>query len=192
MHAMPAKSIKKVKYNPHKKKFGISRLLYIIIAIIIAITFIVFSIYRPTIMRPKSKVQPNSSKEIPLFRDDGDLSILRARETVPLEIDIEIADEEPERMRGLMDRMNLPEFAGMLFIFNEEEMRSFWMKNTFISLDIIYINANKEIVSIQKNTQPQTTYSIPSERPARYVLEVNAGFTDKYEINPGDKIEFSY
>ena len=59
-------------------------------------------------------------------------------------------------------------------------------------MDIIYINANKEIVSIQKNTQPQTTYSIPSERPARYVLEVNAGFTDKYEINPGDKIEFSY
>jgi hypothetical protein len=65
------------------------------------------------------------------------------------------------------------------------------MKNTFISLDIIYINSQKEIVSIQKYTQPKTTYSIPSEKPAMYVLEVNAGFTDKYRIAAGDKITYS-
>ena len=58
-------------------------------------------------------------------------------------------------MRGLMDRLNLPENAGMLFIFAKDEPRSFWMKNTYISLDIIYINSNKEIVSIQKYTQPK-------------------------------------
>jgi uncharacterized membrane protein (UPF0127 family) len=64
------------------------------------------------------------------------------------------------------------------------------MKNTFIALDIIYINADKEIVSIQKYTQPKSTYSLPSEKPAQFVLEVNAGFCDKYNIRPGDKIEF--
>ena len=94
-------------------------------------------------------------------------------------------------MQGLMYRQNLPENAGMLFIFTNEEPRSFWMKNTYISLDIIYINSKKEIVSIQKYTQPRSTYSIPSEKPAMYVLEVNAGFTDKYGIHPGDKIDFS-
>jgi len=103
-------------------------------------------------------------------------------------LDIEIADDENERMRGLMDRLELPENAGMLFIFDGDEPRSFWMKNTYISLDIIYINSKKEIVSIQKYTQPKTTTSIPSEAPAKYVLEVNAGFTDKYGIGPGDRI----
>jgi uncharacterized membrane protein (UPF0127 family) len=95
-------------------------------------------------------------------------------------------------MRGLMDRFSLPDQAGMLFIFDNDEPRSFWMKNTYISLDIIFINSNKEIVSIQKYTQPRTTSSIPSDKPAMYVLEVNAGYCDKFDIKPGDKVEFSY
>ena len=107
-------------------------------------------------------------------------------------MDIEVADNDGERMRGLMDRQNLPDNAGMFFVFPNDEPRSFWMKNTLLSLDIIYINSRKEIVSIQKYTQPRSTYSIPSEKPAMYVLEVNAGFTDKYGINAGDRIEFSY
>jgi hypothetical protein len=115
-----------------------------------------------------------------------------ANNSAQIQLDIEIADNDEERMRGLMDRQNLPDNAGMLFIFPNEEPRSFWMKNTFISLDIIYINSRKEIGSIQKYTQPKSTYSIPSEKPAMYVLEVNAGFTDKNGINAGDKIDFSF
>lgn len=190
---MPGKSSKK---NPtqivKKQKIGPSRLIIIVFALIIALIFIVFSIYKPIRKKPSAIQNTSTSKPAPVFRKDGSLSIKLSKSPSPVDIDIEIADDELERMRGLMDRLILPEFAGMLFIFEKDEPRSFWMKNTFISLDIIYINSNKEIVSIQKYTQPKTTSSIPSEKPAMYVLEVNAGFTDKYGISPGDKIEFTY
>ena len=116
---------------------------------------------------------------------------MNSRNQPIVNIEIEVADEEAERMRGLMDRISMPENAGMLFIFEEEEQRSFWMKNTYLSLDIIFINSKKEIVSIQTYTTPKTTTGIPSELPAKYVLEVNAGFTDKYGISAGDKIDFN-
>ena len=190
---MPGKSSKK---NPtrivKKQKIGSSRLIIIVFAIIIALIFIVFSTYKPIRKKPSAIQNTTTSKSAPVFRKDGSLSIFLSKQTSSVNVDIEVADDDTERMRGLMDRLNLPEFAGMLFIFEKDEPRSFWMKNTFISLDIIYINSNKEIVSIQKYTQPKTTSSIPSEKPARYVLEVNAGFTDKYGISPGDKVEFTY
>ena len=187
-----AEKSKGKSHSPKYKKSVFSKPLFAFIAVILVIVFIVFSVFIPSGKKSQSVIQPSNKKTVPVFKDEGNLTIIRVNNSPPITLDIEIADDEAERMRGLMDRFELPDHAGMLFIFEREEMRSFWMKNTFISLDIIYINANKEIVSIQKNTQPQTTYSIPSERPARYVLEVNAGFTDKYEINPGDKIEFSY
>jgi uncharacterized membrane protein (UPF0127 family) len=175
-----------------KKKINIARLFFIIVAVIIALAFLLFSLYTPKRNKPIDRQSSSYSKPAPSFRKDGNLSIVLTENTSPIILDIEIADNDAERMRGLMDRQNLPDKAGMLFIFPNDEPRSFWMKNTFISLDIIYINSRREIVSIQKYTQPKSTYSIPSEKPAMYVLEVNAGFTDKYGINPGDKIDFSY
>ncbi|MFO7614988.1 MAG: DUF192 domain-containing protein [Bacteroidales bacterium] len=130
----------------------------------------------------------SSTATAPSFRHDGSLRIIRDQPE-PITLDIEIADTEKERMQGLMYRHHLPEMAGMLFIFDRDEPRSFWMKNTFISLDIIFIHSSGEIVSIQKYTQPGSSYSVPSEKPAKYVLEVNAGFSDKYGINPGNSIE---
>jgi len=190
---MPDKTpIKKVNKVIARKKLSLSRLILIILAAIIALAFLFFSIYTPKRNRPISSKSSSSYKSTPSFRKDGNLSIIRIENNSTIKLDIEIADNEAERMRGLMDRQNLPDNAGMLFIFQNDEPRSFWMKNTFISLDIIYINSNKEIVSIQKYTQPKSTYSIPSEKPAMYVLEVNAGFTDKYGIKPGDKIGFSF
>ena len=81
----------------------------------------------------------------------------------------------------------------MLFIFKEEAVRGFWMKNTYIPLDIIFINNNFEIINIAENVQPCKedpceTYS--SEIPIRYVVEVNGGFTEKKEIGIGDTIRF--
>ena len=183
-HKKPIKSQK-------TKKIVSSKLIIVVAAVIIAVAFLVFSTYTPPGKKPSANKASSTSKSAPSFRKDGILSILMSREPSPVQLDIEIADEEAERMRGLMDRFLLPENSGMLFIFQDEEPRSFWMKNTYISLDIIYINSNKEIVSIQKYTQPQTTTSIPSERPAMYVLEVNAGLSDRLGINPGDKIEFT-
>jgi uncharacterized membrane protein (UPF0127 family) len=183
------KDNKLYKKNP-RKKLTFSQLIFIILASVIAIAFLLFSTYTPKRDKTKAKQSSSYSKSVPSFRKDGSLSIISAKNPSPIILDIEVADEEAERMRGLMDRLNLSENAGMLFIFPNEEPRSFWMKNTYISLDIIYINSQKEIVSIQKYTEPKSTYSIPSEKPARYVLEVNAGFTDKFGINPGDKIEY--
>ncbi len=106
-------------------------------------------------------------------------------------IDIEIADNEYERTQGLMYRSSMPDSAGMLFIFEHSQLRSFWMKNTIIPLDIIYFNENKEIVTIHKYTTPFSEASIFSYKRAQYVVEVNAGFCDRYKIMEGDRIVFS-
>lgn len=182
--------IKKANQRRTHKKPGLTQLIFIILAVIIAIIFIFFGTYTPKRIKPDPKQSSSVSASAPSFRKDGSLSIIMAGNPSPVTLDIEIADEESERVRGLMDRLILPDNAGMFFIFPNDAPRSFWMKNTYIPLDIIYINSDKEIVSIQKYTQPKTTYSIPSEKPAMYVLEVNAGFTDKIGISPGDKIEF--
>ena len=99
---------------------------------------------------------------------------------------VEIADEPAEWTQGLMYRTSLPQNHGMLFDFGKEAPRNFWMKNTKIPLDMIFIGENKQIVQITTQAQPCTsepcqTYSSP---PARYVLEINAGFSK--ETHMGD------
>ena len=106
------------------------------------------------------------------------------------QIDIEVADDDAERAQGLMNRPWMEETQGMLFIMENEERQSFWMRNTIIPLDIIYVSADKRIVSIAKDTQPFSEKSIPSAGPAKYVVEVIAGFSDKYGLKAGDRIEF--
>ena len=101
---------------------------------------------------------------------------------------VEIADDPMERQLGLMFRTELPRDHGMLFDFVAEGARSFWMKNTPLPLDIIYARADGTIVSIAKNTTPYSTKGIPSEGPARFVLEVNAGIADEIGLVPGDRL----
>jgi uncharacterized membrane protein (UPF0127 family) len=103
---------------------------------------------------------------------------------------VEIADTTAERTRGLMFRQLLTDDFGMLFIFGTESFRSFWMRNTFVSLDIIFIDESGEIVSIGENTEPLSDTSVRSEAPAKYVLEVPAGTTETLGIDAGDHIEF--
>ena len=105
---------------------------------------------------------------------------------------IDVSDNSLERTQGLMFRSSLDENKGMLFIFPESGLYSFWMKNTLIPLDIIWINKNLEVIDIKKNIQPCVTetcnnYSPSSE--ALYVLEINSNLTEKYGINVGDKVE---
>jgi len=90
-----------------------------------------------------------------------------------------------------MYRNELPAFGGMLFIFPQESPLSFWMKNTSLPLDIIYINADFTIVHIAENTTPYSTAQIPSKQPAKYVLEVNGGFCQHHGIVAEDRVEFS-
>lgn len=127
----------------------------------------------------------------PVFTKEGELYFLsKVNNDTIRKIDIELATNDAERAQGLMDRKSMTDEQGMLFIFPKEEEQAFWMKNTYISLDIIYVDENREIVSIQKYTTPLSEESLPSFKKAQYVVEVNAGFCDKYHIAYGDKIAY--
>ncbi len=107
---------------------------------------------------------------------------------------VEVADDDASRTRGLMFRDTMADDRGMLFIFDDERPRSFWMKNTRIPLDIIYIDRNFEVVSISADTPPcrsrsRRCPSYPSDGPARYVLEINGGLAAELGLTPGDRIE---
>jgi uncharacterized membrane protein (UPF0127 family) len=127
----------------------------------------------------------------PAFIKNGQLLFIKKDKNEPIKtIDIEVADNEAKRIQGLMWRRSLSDGTGMLFIFEDERPISFWMKNTYISLDIIYINKAMDIVSIQDNTTPFSEMPIPSGKPAQYVVEVMAGFCNNYNIETGDKVKF--
>lgn len=127
----------------------------------------------------------------PQFKKEGELEFLRKNQKEPVrKIDVELAENDDERSQGLMYRRSMDDLKGMLFIFPQEEPQSFWMKNTVIPLDIIYVNSKMEIVKIFKNTVPFSEKSLPSEKPATYVVEVIGGYTDKYGIKEGDLISY--
>jgi len=139
------------------------------------------------------KETPTTSKDkvVVKFKKEGTLQLKKAKsDSIVQTLDIEIADNEYETQTGLMYRSQLGQNQGMLFIFPDMQMRSFYMKNTKIPLDIIYINDQMEIVSFQKNAKPFDETSLPSDAPAKYVLEINAGLSDSWQLEVDDKIEF--
>jgi uncharacterized membrane protein (UPF0127 family) len=101
---------------------------------------------------------------------------------------VEMATTAEEKETGLMYRKELPDGKGMLFDFSPEQQVSMWMKNTYISLDMIFIRADGRILRIAENTEPLSTRIIPSGGPAKGVLEVIAGTAKKYGIAPGDRV----
>lgn len=107
----------------------------------------------------------------------------------PVQVSVEIADTPQKRSFGLMYRKDLPQSHGMLFLFPREAPLSFWMKNTPLPLDIIYINAARTVVSIAANTTPFSEEPLPSAGPAQFVLEVNAGFCQKHGIIVGARVD---
>lgn len=125
------------------------------------------------------------------FTKQGELAFISAKGDTISKIDVEVADDPAKRTRGLMFRDKMAENQGMIFLFDKEEEQSFWMHNTILPLDIIYINSRMEIVSIIKNAEPFNDTALPSLKPAQYVVEVNAGYTNKYNIKKGDKIVWS-
>jgi uncharacterized membrane protein (UPF0127 family) len=101
---------------------------------------------------------------------------------------VEIADNDADRARGLMFRKELPEGKGMLFDFKTEQDVSFWMQNTYIPLDMLFIRADGQILRIAENTEPLSTRLIPSGGQVRAVLEVIGGTARKFGIVPGDRV----
>ena len=106
-------------------------------------------------------------------------------------VEVAVADDDETRSEGLMDVYELPGDAGMLFIFDDESPRSFWMANTPLSLDILFVNAEMEIIRIHRQTSPYSRENILSEGPAKYTIEVNAGYTQQHDIMEGMRVRFN-
>jgi len=126
----------------------------------------------------KTGIYENQSKGLYSITIDG----------FPLKV--EIAQTDDSRMDGLMFRENLPENQGMLFAFPYQKILSFWMRNTYIPLDIAFIDENGVIVDIQHMKPLDDSVNYISNAPALYALEVNPGWLKKHDINLGSRVEF--
>jgi len=106
----------------------------------------------------------------------------------PVRFNVAVADDEAEREKGLMWRSVLDEHEGMLFDFHRAEPVAFWMKNTLIPLDMIFIGADGRIVNIAENTRPYSLDPVPSAGPVLAVLEIGGGLSAEMGIKPGDRV----
>ncbi|MGH1386583.1 DUF192 domain-containing protein [Kordia sp.] len=124
------------------------------------------------------------------FTKEGELTLAKVSGEDIITLDVEFAETNYERETGLMYRKSMKDNQAMLFIFSSSFPRNFYMKNTYIPLDIIYLDENKKIVSFQENAKPLNEEGLPSEVPAMYVLEVKAGLAEKWLLEIGDTITF--
>lgn len=108
----------------------------------------------------------------------------------PVKLLVETADTEARRRRGLMHRTHLAKDSGMLFVFDHPDRVMFWMKDTPLPLDIIFLSEELVVLYIEENTIPFSTAVITSPREVKYALEVPAGFCAKKQIHPGDTMSF--
>ncbi len=185
------KNIPSEKSKTGKKKIII--IAGLTVAAILIIFFVLKLLVKTENISDSNQVENKMQKENAFpFKKQGELSFLSKENKVISTIEIEIAETEETRAQGLMYRTKLEQKQGMLFIFMFEEMQSFWMKNTFLPLDILFVNAKKEIIKIHSNTTPfQENPGYESGKPAMYVVEVNGGYCDKQKIKEGDKLIFS-
>ena len=117
-----------------------------------------------------------------------DVLVITATKHACYRFDIYLALSYEQQKRGLMFVRELPDTTGMLFVYPKTDYYSMWMKNTFIPLDIAFAAENGTIVNIARHTEPQSLKSIRSERPVNFVLELNAGVTERLHIHPGSRL----
>jgi uncharacterized membrane protein (UPF0127 family) len=161
----------------HRKSDGVSRVTTLVMGAIV-----ILSLTMANCQSKKTTTQTNSNDmttEVK-FKKDGELKFLDGKTNKLIsKIDIEAALTPDQEQQGLMFRRSMADSLGMLFVFDVEEQQSFWMKNTYIPLDIIYVSAKKEIVSIAADCKPLSEESVPSIGNAKYVVEVNGGYAAK-------------
>lgn len=141
-----------------------------------------------TAANPPAPGKPDDPAPRGLFQHRGAAEIGTA--TGPIRFVVELALTDAERARGLMERTTLADDAGMLFIFPSERVQSFWMKNTLIPLDMIFIDSGGTIVGIVESADPLTLTSRSVGRASRYVLEVNGGLCRRLGISAGMPVRF--
>ena len=131
-------------------------------------------------------------KKTVAFTKEGELTLYKApTDSVLARLDIEIADTDYETQTGLMYRDGMETDQGMLFVFDEEAYHSFYMKNTKFSIDIIFIDSDLRVASFKENARPLDESGLNSEVPVQYVLEVNAGLAEQWQLEIGDRIEYT-
>lgn len=126
---------------------------------------------------------------LPLVACASDADLVIHSATGDHRFTVELVDTPENRAQGLMYRQDLADDAGMLFDFKEERPVSFWMRNTYIPLDMLFITANGEIANIHVNARPHDPTSIPSDGPVQFVLEIPGGRSVELGIAAGDTVE---
>lgn len=160
-------------------------LFFVALAFIAVITLDMFNLLEETENEDADQVEIQTE----LAQSGLDITTGFFENNPAVEIKLEIARTSEEHQTGLMHRDSLEADSGMLFIFETEEVRTFWMKNTFIPLDIIFLDRNFEIVEIAENTEiNQTVKRYSSKRPTLYVVEMNAGWSSRNNIEIGDRL----
>ncbi len=172
---------KKLKMTQKVEKKPVYTKIIIAVLFVAVILFLVIS----NIIKNKPEDQDY------VFKKQGELTLLTPDNQVKAKIDVQFADNEFDRELGLMYRKKMQENQGMLFIFPQSSIQTFWMRNTFISLDMVFINSNKKIVTIRRNTTRLSDKTYASTEPAKYVLEVVAGFCNKFNIHVGDEVNWT-
>ena len=164
----------------------------IIIAGVLIIALGLFFL-KPILFDSKPKIAKKADNSItmePQFSREGTMAFVNSEKDTIKVVDIEIADDDQTRTQGMMYRSTMSYDRAMLFIMQYEREQSFWMRNTKMALDIMYVTGDFEIVTIYKHTQPYSESPIPSFKKAKYVVETAAGFCDKFGIKEGNFIAF--
>ena len=165
---------------------NITRKIYRFIAVVI-----IFVVSLPLVISCKGDPKSIVKTEAVSFAKEGELKFFKgASDSLITTLDIEIADTEYETQTGLMYRDELGEDEGMLFIFPETAMHSFYMKNTKITLDLLFIDENLRIAHIVQNAQPMDETGLSSQVPVDHVLEVNGGYAARWKLQTGDRIRY--
>ena len=131
----------------------------------------------------------HSSSSAPKAASEPEV-VLRSHSGGELHVKVEIARSNPERERGLMFRQSLEPGRGMLFLFERPEKLKFWMKNTYIPLDMIFISEQMRILAVEENAEPLTLNPRGPDLDARYVLEVPGGWARAHGVGPGLEVRF--
>jgi uncharacterized membrane protein (UPF0127 family) len=162
----------------------------VLVILLIAIGYLIIrekGRVKPEVPSLEERLIPQKPEKVE-FEKGGELTFVSAAGDTLKKIDIEVARTIHKKSLGMMYREEMTDSQGMYFIFPVEEPQSFWMKNTPLPLDIVFVNSNKTIVKIHADAQPLSENHYPSIQPARFVVEVRGGFTTEYNINEGDKI----
>jgi uncharacterized protein len=169
----------------NKKKLYLG--IFFLLCAIVAVIFVFVLPDKPA----KVAEQPVVKKDSLAFVKEGTATFYSKNKTAKCTFDVEIADTPERQKQGLMFRESMYDKQGMLFPNDTAKIQTFWMKNTYLPLDIIFIGADSTIVSISEYTTPFSEQTLSSEGPAQFVLEINAGQSRVFDLIKGDKFSWT-